>query len=220
MIPLFKTENSIGKSILKISQVFSLAKDEVVLVEDSMSGFRKANKESAKTGKPLRFGLRIETTSGNQPSKVIFFSKGNKGIDSLRRIYTKAFTKNNGVYELEKSELEDLKIAIPFYDSYIHRNIHNFGSHELDLEGLNPVFFEENNNHPFDILIKRAIVDMGIKTTPAKSIYYEKKEDFTAFQWFKAMANRSGGRTPTFERPDLSYFCSDEFCWEAYLESL
>jgi hypothetical protein len=172
MIPLFKTENSIGKSILKISQVFSLAKDEVVLVEDSMSGFRKANKESAKTGKPLRFGLRIETTSGNQPSKVIFFSKGNKGIDSLRRIYTKAFTKNNGVYELEKSELEDLKIAIPFYDSYIHRNIHNFGSHELDLEGLNPVFFEENNNHPFDILIKRAIVDMGIKTTPVKSIYY------------------------------------------------
>ena len=218
MIPLFKSEHSIGKSILTIPHIFSIAQNEVVLVEDSMSGFRKANKESAKTGKPLRFGLRIETTTGNNPSKVIFFAKGNQGIDSLRRIYTKAFTKNEGIYELKKEELSDTLVAIPFYDSYIHRNIHNFGSHELDLEGLNPVYFEERNNHPFDILIKRAMVDMGIKTTPAKSIYYEKKEDFTAFQWVKSMANRRGGKTPTFERPELNYFCSDEFCWESYLE--
>lgn len=220
MVSLFKSEHSIGKSILTIPKIFSLAKDEVVLVEDSMSGFRKANKESVKTGKPLRFGLRIETTTGNNPSKIIFFAKGNQGIDSLRRIYTKAFTKNEGVYELKKEELSDTLVAIPFYDSYIHRNIHNFGSHELDLEGLDPVYFEEKNNHPFDILIKRAMVDMGIKTTLAKSIYYEKKEDFTAFQWFKSMANRRGGKSPTFERPELNYFCSDEFCWEEVLNSL
>lgn len=218
MIPLFKSEHSIGKSILTIPHIFSITQNEVVLVEDSMSGFRKANKESAKTGKPLRFGLRIETTTGNNPSKVIFFAKGNQGIDSLRRIYTKASTKNEGIYELKKEELSDTLVAIPFYDSYIHRNIHNFGSHELDLEGLNPIYFEERNNHPFDILIKRAMVDMGIKTTPAKSIYYENKDDFTAFQWVKSMANRSAGKSPTFEKPELSYFCSDEFCWESFLE--
>ena len=220
MIPLFKSEFSVGKSILRIKRIFELAENEVVLVEDSMSGFRRANKESEKTGKPLRFGLRLETSfSGNNPSKVIYFAKGNKGIDSLRRIYTKAFTENDGIYNLKKEELIDLMVAIPFYDSYIHRNIHNFGSHELDLSGLDPIFFEENNHHPLDFFIKRAILDMGIKTVPAKSIYYENKSDFTAFQFFKAVTNRTGGRQPSFERPELGLFCSDEFCWESFLES-
>ena len=139
MLPCFKSDFSIGRSILTLDKIFSFDEREIVLVEDSMSGFRAARKLSDKTGKPLRFGLRLETQSTSQASKLIYFAKNAKGVDSLRRIYTKAFTKNNGVYQFDKSELEGLQVAVPFYDSYIYRNLFYFGIHDLDLEGLNPL---------------------------------------------------------------------------------
>ena len=64
MIALVKTHASIGKSILTVEKAFELPQDEVILVEDSMAGFRSAKKLSEKTGKPLRFGLRLETGIG------------------------------------------------------------------------------------------------------------------------------------------------------------
>ena len=42
MIALVKTHASIGKSILTVEKVFELPQDEVILVEDSMAGFRSA----------------------------------------------------------------------------------------------------------------------------------------------------------------------------------
>lgn len=220
MIPLLKSHFSIGRSILTIDQIFDFPQDEVVLVEDSMSGFRAAKKKSEQTGKPLRFGLRLETSCSGEPSKVIYFAKDSQGIDSLRRIYTKAFTKNNGVYALNKKELRGVKLAIPFYDSYIHRNLHHFGAHELDLKGLDVVYFEEDNHHPYDYQISRALDSMGIKRVAAKSIYYKKKEDVVAFQFYKAVCNRkTGKKNPTYERPELDDFCSDEFCWESFKEN-
>lgn len=214
MIKLYKSHFSIGNSILRIPQIFSLEENEIVLVEDSMSGFRTAKKESEKTGKDLRFGLRLETIDSGESSKVIYFAEDSQGVDSLRRIYTKAFTTNNGIYKLDVDELKGIQVAIPFYDSYIHKNLHNFGSHELDFRGMKLIYFEENNSHPFDFFISKALKDLNIETIEAKSIYYEKKEDFPAFQFYKAVCNRKGGKNPTYERPELEYFCSDEFCLE------
>lgn len=218
MIPLIKTDSSIGRSILTVDKVFEFPQDEVILVEDSMSGFRSAKKLSEKTGKPLRFGLRLETQSTSQASKLIYFAKNAKGIDSLRRIYTKAFTKNDGVYLFEKTELEGIQVAVPFYDSYIYRNLFYFGIHDLDLAGLNPWYLEEDNGHPFDFIISRALKKQGIETIKAKSIYYEKRDDFQAFCFYKATCNRKPGRAPTWEKPNLEHFCSDQFCWEDYLD--
>ena len=218
MLACFKSDSSIGRSILTLEKIFELAEDEVVLVEDSMSGFRTAKKLSEKTGKPLRFGLRLETQSTSQASKLIYFAKNAKGVDSLRRIYTKAFTKNNGVYLFEKEELEGLQIAVPFYDSFIYRNLFYFGIHDLDLAGLNPWYFEEDNRHPFDFIISRAIKKLGIETIKAKSIFYEKKEDFQAFCFYKAVCGRKPGRAATWENPNLEHFCSDQFCYEDFVD--
>ena len=44
MIALVKTHASIGKSILTVEKAFELPQDEVILVEDSMAGFRSAKK--------------------------------------------------------------------------------------------------------------------------------------------------------------------------------
>lgn len=222
MIPIFKTHFSIGKSILTIDKIFELGKDqkEIVLVEDSMSGFRAAKKKSFEVGIPLRFGLRLSTVDSGGDSKVIYFAENDKGVDSLRRIFTKAFTENNGIYKFNRDDLAGIKLAIPFYDSYIHKSLHHFGSYELDLRGLKPFFFSEDNNHPFDFIINAALKEQEENIIKCKSIFYEKREDAVAFQWYKATCGESkAGRRPTFERPELPHFCSEEFCWESYLEN-
>jgi DNA polymerase III alpha subunit len=217
MIPIFKSHFSIGRSILNLEKIFEYDQDKIVLVEDSMASFRKAKKTALKAKKRFIFGLRLEVKSDGDSSKLIFFAKSNKGIDSLRRIYTKTFTEQNGVYQLNKEDLQEIEIAVPFYDSFLHKSIHNFGCFELDLPE-NVTFFVERNNHPFDFQIENAINKFGGKTVLVKSIFYDKKEDFKAFQFCKAICNRKIGRSPVFNRPELEECSSDEFCWESLQE--
>lgn len=209
-----------GRSSLSIDDIFEIGKDldEIVLVEDTMAGFRKAKQKSLDLQKPLRFGLRIETKSTGDSSKLIFFAKGNEGIDTLRRIYTNAFTGENNTFQLGEVDLKDIQIAIPFYDSFIHRSLHNFGDYGLNLSE-DVVFFEEENGHPFDYQISRALKKWTSKPTKAKSIYYKDKGDFPSFQFYKAVCNRRQGKSPEFHSPNLEDFCSDEFCWESYQET-
>ena len=47
---------------------------------------------------------------------------------------------------------------------------------------------------------------------------YRNREDFHAFQMYKAVCSRRQGRVPTFSKPNLNDFCSDDFCFESYLE--
>lgn len=215
MIPLFKSHYSIGNSILTMEEIFQKDEERIVLVEDSMAGFRKARKESEKTNKQLIFGLRLNAVGENDSSKLIFFAKNDQGIDSLRRIYTKTYTNHEGVYKIDPQDLKGIKVAVPFYDSFIHKSIHNFGSFELPIPE-DSIFFEEDNEHPFDFQIQRAIHKYGGKIQKAKSIFYDKREDFKAFQFYKAICNRKMGKAPTFHRPELEDCCSEEFCYESY----
>jgi len=218
MIPLFKTHFSIGKSILTPEDCFELAKNEkeVCFVEDSFSSFRQINKLSEKTGKPVRFGLRISASlDGSNPSKIILFAKNGDGIREIKHLFSEAFTKTGGVLTLRKFS-DNILVVVPFYDSYIHNSIHKFGVFDLNLG--DSIFFIEDNNHLFDIGIKDAILSLGVKTQMVKSIYYKNKKDFKEFQFYKAVCNRSGGRQPTFSRPELEDCGSDKFCWEEFLK--
>ena len=212
MIPLFKSHYSLGKSILKVDKIFEIANDTVFLVEDSMAGFRVANKERAKTGKKLIFGLRLDTKSDFEPSKVIYFAKDDQGIDSLRRIYTKMATSEDKVYKFDSNDLKGIDIAIPFYDSFISRNFFNFGIHNIDFGQLEVTYFEEDNSHPFDFFIKKEIKRLQLDTIDVKSVYYEFKDDFKAYQAFKAITHRT--KPPTFGNPNIAGLCSNRFCLE------
>jgi DNA polymerase III alpha subunit len=217
MIPLFKSHYSIGNSILTIENIFEKDLDKIVLVEDSMTSFRKAKKESEKVKKQLLFGLRINVAGENNSSKLIFLAKNNEGVDSLRRIYTKTYTEQGGVYKIDFKDLKGIKTVVPFYDSFLHKSIHNFGSFELKLPE-DTVFFVENNNHPFDFQIQRAVEKFGGQFEKTKSIYYNTREDFKAFQFYKAICNRKMGKSPVFHRPELEDCSSDDFSWESFIE--
>ena len=118
MIPLFKTESSIGKSILKIDDVKRIADEnnleEVYLVEDTMVGFPDAFRT---LGDRLSFGYRFsiynDDESNESESKIIAFADGDKGYQDLCSLYTRS------CQEKQKTPwdfYENLKFAIPFYD--------------------------------------------------------------------------------------------------------
>lgn len=233
IIPLFKTHYSIGgKSILTEDDVFRLheesKQEKLVLVEDSLAGFRKVAHKANEDNTQLIFGLRIDVVQDSleeNKSKLIFFAKNTDGIKSLMKIYTKAFCENGGVAilnDLDELIKENIQVAVPFYDSFLYVNYFYFGACSLDIEKYNPWFFEEDNKHPHDQLIKN-VLDNYLKkrdTIRVKSIYYEKREDFKAFQMFKAISNRSGGSTPSFDRPRVEGLGSPEFCFESWKELL
>lgn len=232
MIPLFKSQFSIGKSILTVDDIIDIAKynnlEKTVLVEDSFYGFRDARTKFKESGLSFVFGIRLLVTQNSKdaeqkPSKLVFFAKNNQGFKNIRNLYTDAFTNSNGVLSLsdyDKSFFDDIKIAVPFYDSFVYQNIFHFGLSDLNLTGLDHFYFEEDNDHPFDFQIKKALDCLGVNTVKAKSIYYRNREDFDAFQMYKAVCNRSHGRSPTYSNPNLNNFCSNEFCWESISQGI
>jgi len=81
MIPLFKSQYSIGKSILTTEKILDIAKinslERVVMVEDSFYGFRIFNQVFQEEGIPLVFGLRINVLQNEEismRSQVSLFS--------------------------------------------------------------------------------------------------------------------------------------------------
>jgi hypothetical protein len=227
MTPLFKTHFSIGKSILSIDRIFELAKDEeqVVVVEDSFAGFRKTVKKAKEQGKKLIFGLRIDCShEDNASSKIVLFAKNDSGLKELRKLFSEAYVKNDGILNFESIQSCDVLVAIPFYDSFLHKRIHNFGNSNLPIEKLKEcVVFEEENGHPFDYQIQREIDKLkklnlySVKFQAAKTILYEKELDFPAFQAYKSMCGRgTGGRPRKFDAPEIEDCNTKRFCWEDY----
>jgi hypothetical protein len=229
VIPLFKTHASIGKSILKNSDILSFQKDrelkQVVMVEDTFYGFREINQKLIEANSQLIFGIRlsvVENKTDELSSKLIYFAKNNEGAKQIKNLYTKANCSDSGnlvLNELKQEEYSEIKVGVPFYDSFIYQNIFNFGLCDVNIKRFDHFFFEEKNDHPFDAIISQQLKSFCKKTVLSKSIYYKNRQDVEAFQFYKAVCNRSGGRSPNFGNPNIEHFCSPEFCWESYLEN-
>ena len=231
MIPLFKSQFSIGKSILTPQKILDIAKlnslERVVLVEDSFYGFRVFNQLFQEERIPFVFGLRLSVINDDvdpneKSSKLVFFAENNDGIRSLKRFYSEASLDDNNALVLSRYSKEDfknVKIAVPFYDSYIFNNLFYFGLCHLNLSNLDPVYFIEDNNHPFDFQIRSVIEGLDVKTQMVKTILHHNKDDFHAFQMYKAACSRSQGKSPVFQNPNLNHFCSDNFCWESFKDA-
>lgn len=249
MIPLFKTDCSIGRSILTLNDpsdkeggadsVFSIAQEhgieKLVLVEDSLIGFLKAHYKCKELGIDLIFGLRLEICNHvdeDKPvnkHKIIIFAKNDKGCKLLNQIYSDAYAEGDGcipMKNLSKNwEGDNLDLCIPFYDSFIFNNALTFNSCIPDFSFAGPTFFIENNDLPFDQhlynLVKSYCEENNFSIQEVKSIYYKNREDFDAYQTYKVICGRAGfGRQRTLEVPNLDHMGSKEFCFESYLERL
>lgn len=247
MIGLFKSHYSIGKSILTLDDpkkvtdggadsIFKIAIDNnlttITLVEDSLIGFFEAFRRSRELGLNLVFGLRISMRNSSLPDdessehKTIIFAKNGDGCRLLNKIYSKAFCDFSGFLDynsLKQLWSEDnLKLCVPFYDSFLATNNFSFSNACPDFSFCNPFFFIEENEVSYDHLLKQKVIDFASKsnfqTFKAKSIYYKNRKDAEAFQTYKIICNRSNGKERSLTRPELSHFCSNQFCFQAWKE--
>lgn len=250
MLPLFKSHYSVGKSILTLSlptankegcsdSIFDIAKEEdlktLILVEDAPIGFLEAKSNSESLGIQLIFGLRFKISSlaesnkeDDSVHKIVIFARNDKGCVLLNKIYSNINCKLNGIgsYQLLKKlwNEDHLRLAVPFYDSFLHCNSLTFSNCIPDFSFCKPTFFIENNGLPFDDLLKHKVLkyceDHKYPSEDVKTIYYKSKKDIEAFQTYKCVCNRSFGRKRSLSNPGLDHLGSREFCIESWKEHL
>lgn len=217
-------------SIIDIAKQNKLKK--IFLVDDNMSGFLQAYTNCKDAGISLVFGLRIAICSDmlqkdeaalKETCKYIILAKNTRGYKKLIKIFSKAA--QDGFYyypRIDFSVLEsfwsdaDLQLAIPFYDSFIFNNVMGSSTCIPNFNYTEPVFFIEENNLPFDPLIKDRVEDYckdKYETVRTNTIYYRNKEDFLSYLTFRCVNNRS-----TLNKPQLDHMSSNLFCFENWEE--
>jgi len=232
ILTLDKESPEIGpRSILDICKKNDIK--DVYLVESVMTGFLEAYTNCKELDLNLRFGLKLIITddaSGKEESlknesKIILFIKNSKGYKDLIKIW--AWANENGFYyvpridwkNFNKLTTNNLIVAFPFYDSFVAKNTMTFAEIIPSLSGRHHTFFVEENDMPFDQIIKEALefycsADHGCTLTQAQSIYYENPESFKAYQTFRCILNKS-----KLSKPELSYMSSNTFNFQRWKEN-
>ena len=243
MIPLFKSHYSLGRSILTLEDkdqkddypdsIIQICKEnkmkELYLVEDNMSSFLEAYSNCRKNDIKLNYGLRISVTesmsdkseeSKTKSSKIILFFKNKKGYQQLTKLYSIA-AKEGFYYEprldyetISKNWTEDLILCIPFYDSFIFNNTLKNSLCIPQFDFTKPIFFIEDNDLPFDSLVKQKALSFAekndLKIYKVQSVFYKERKDFKAYLTFRCINNRI-----VLNKPNLDHMSSNEFCFES-----
>jgi DNA polymerase III alpha subunit len=212
--------------------------DTLILVEDSISGFLQAAKHAGDNKVKLIFGLRMDVVedasikdddSLKKRAKYIIFANNTQGYQNLIKIWS--FAAKDGFYynpvidfrHLTEYWGKDVRLAVPFYDSFLYANAFESHSHVPQIEAFNPVFFTEDNDLPFDDMLKAKVEKYckgKYEVVPAQSIYYKKKEDFLAYVAFRCLQHRGfSTNKPCLDRPELDHMGSDTFNFERWLKN-
>ena len=124
------------------------------------------------------------------------------GVDARNRLLTSTINETTFQHAAEKG------------DAYF------LGTPQITLtnNASSAIFFIENNDLPFDSLIRKKvenyILENNLDFCKAKSIYYNKRKDFKTYLTFRCINNRS-----TLDRPELEHMSSNEFSFESFLEN-
>jgi DNA polymerase III alpha subunit len=214
----------------RADSVFDICNDngikDVFIADNNLSGLVEAYENASSAGLNLRYGYRVTVCNNidnktedsiKTESKIIIFAKNNtfKDLIKLHNIAT-TIGQYNGKPRLDYATLKknwnkNLLMVIPFYDSFIFNNL--LYGHECipEIDFANPYITIENNNLPFDEIVKNQIISsIKYDQINSKTIYYNNKKDFKAYMTYRCILNRT-----TFQKPELPHFGSDEFCMEA-----
>lgn len=228
--------------------IFSIAKthhlEQIYLCENSFVSFNSAYKQADKLNKQLIFGIKFiitkdplnkEDKSKLSDSNVIVWMKNSDGYYDLIKLFTaihgnadnyfwskfdfKSFYR--GTWKiLQEYVTDNLLLTIPFYDSFLHKNLLTYGAMAVPEFGkLMPTFILEEHGLPFDSLVQKQVLEYvkenKFETINAHSIFYYRKSDCKAFQIFKCINERT-----KYDSPDANHFSSNEFSFESYLERM
>jgi DNA polymerase III alpha subunit len=216
-------------SIFDAAQKYNLPR--IVILDDEMIGCKKAIDTSKELGLELIFGVRFSICNDKSAEdkktsahKINIFALNDDGVRELMKIYSAAHTESEGFLDysfLAKNWSSNLELAVPFYDSFIHRNNFYLQNCIPQLDFARPTFFLENNSLAIDEVLRRKTIKFAADKFPTqevKTIYYEKREDLAAFCTYKIITDRKMGKHQTLEKPELEGFSSAEFCMESFCE--
>jgi DNA polymerase III alpha subunit len=226
-----KTKPNNPVSIIDLAKSANLK--QVILIEDRIDNFLTAYKNLVKIESQLIYGIKFVVCMDCQvkgdeslrnESKVIIFIKNAQGYHDLLKFWNRAWTKEfyyQGRLDwkiLKELWTPNLLLAMPFFSSFIAKNSLTFASilPDFPIPVQEITFFKEmDSGLPFARILDRKLDEFcsqyNIVPQPTKSIYYEKKESFKAFQVFKAIHERS-----SFEKPNLDHFYSNKFCFQEW----
>lgn len=158
--------------------------------------------------------------------KIIVFMRNTAGYEDLIKLYTACHGNAENKYYRQRFDYpqlnalwtDNLLLAVPFFDSFLHRNILGYGSHIVPHMPVNPILFREvATGVPFASLIDAALDNYcragDHEQVRTKTIYYEKREDFAAYITYRAIQART-----TFNVPNMDFMCSPRFCFEEWEE--
>lgn len=243
MIPFFTSDNSIGRSILKLkptkqdggpSDILTMVKEaalsEVFLVEDTMIGFLDAHKLFSGENISLRFGVRFKMCNdvtdedhSKDEYKLIVFATSDDGCKELYRLFSKAHTEHNGYLDcgvIKEFNLDNFLFVHPFYDSYLYQNTFYFKNCIFDslIEGRELWAWEENGL-PMDTIMHKKLAFKVASCVKVKTVLYRARSDVEAYQVYRMACSRSfSKKSRGLSSPDLEHFGSAEFCFQSYME--
>jgi DNA polymerase III alpha subunit len=230
ILTLDKGTDISDRKLNRADSIFDICKDndikDVFIADNNLSGMVEAYENASNARLNLRYGLRVSVcnniedktdASTQTEGKLIIFAKSNSFTDLVKLHNISTTIGNfNGKPRLDynilkKNWTKNLLMLIPFYDSFIFNNLLHGHYCIPDIDFTSPYISIENNNLPFDSIVKKQI-QSSIKydQIESKTIYYNNKSDFNAYMTYRCILNRSN-----FQKPELSHFGSNEFCMEA-----
>ncbi len=217
---------------------------QVVIVDERFDALPEAQKVLSKSGIQLIFGLKLTVVptmadktpaSHTNESSVIIFMKDaapTKGISpsytDLIKIHNLAWTVGRyGVGRIDWVSLKrlwtpNLGLALPFFSSFLSRNLLTMATIVPDLPCVPWVFKEVDSHIPFAPFIEQAIDQFAatneVRIQEVKSVYYRDAAAFKDYQIFRASRTRSKGKSGTYSAPGVDNLSSDRFSFSAWQE--
>lgn len=221
-------------SVFSIAQKHNL--EQIVLLESSFVSFIASYKAAQKLNKQLLFGIKFKIVSDaydlsenslKTESNINVWMANSEGYRDLIKLYSIANADKNRFYYTGRLQWADLKnissnllVTIPFYNSFIAKNLLNYGHRAIPEFGkIRPSFHIENHELPFDELITEKVVSYcksnDYDVINSHQIYYYKDKDILPYTIFRCISQRS-----SFDCPDISHHSSDKFSFESYLNKI
>lgn len=224
-IPLFRSDASIGKSILSANRIAKIAKERnlesVFVLEDCESSSPLTNivalHQSIDPIAQLCFGFSflVGTEEKETQWKMAAFLLRDSGWGSLCQI-NNSYTRKGFVSEkeLRRFDLGDIMIAVPFYESFLFNNAFRYGSKCLPdvmfLRENEALFFIEDHGTIYDGILRGKVESFcnseGFNMQSVHTVLYEKEDDCLSLQTFRCSQKRT-----TLEKPNLDRFSHKTF---------
>lgn len=187
---------------------------QVVFISNNFATYPEARKRCEELGVKLIFGIEFTMLddcndrtpeSLNKEHRIVVFCKNSAGLEDLLKLYSACHTNPDNKYyifrfdfkQLDKYWTKNLKMGLPFFDSFIAKNTYNFNANIIpDLSKYEKFFMiEQGAEHPLESIIDASINKFNLSHNwpieKVKTIYYKTRDEFKAYMTYRCIQKGS-----------------------------